>query len=156
MTKGQQLRAYVEESNRIEGILRGATADEITAHAAFLALERVRVADLVGFVETVAGAEPRFREGRNVRVGNHFPPPGGEGIRKGLLALLQTPTLGPGGPWSTHVAYERLHPFMDGNGRSGRVLWAWQRLKEDRDPFALGFLHSAYYEALEARGTGWQ
>lgn len=144
------LHDFVAESNRIEGITRPPTDEEIAAHAAFVSLQRIRVADLVGFVETVAGAQPRFREGMNVRVGNHLPEPGGEGIRKGLLRILQSPSISPGGPWITHVAYERLHPFMDGNGRSGRALWAWMRLREDRDPFVLGFLHSAYYEALDS------
>lgn len=28
-----------------------------------------------------------------------------------------------------HVAYEGVHPFADGNGRSGRILYNWQRIK---------------------------
>jgi hypothetical protein len=140
------LKAFVIESNRIENIHRPPTEEEIAAHAVFVTLQRIRVADLVGFVETVAEAPPRFREGMNVRVGRHFPPPGGEGVHKELLGILGSP--GPT-PWETHVAYEKLHPFMDGNGRSGRALWAWMRLREGRTPFALGFLHSSYYEALE-------
>ncbi len=28
-----------------------------------------------------------------------------------------------------HIAFENIHPFEDGNGRTGRILWQVQRLK---------------------------
>jgi len=28
-----------------------------------------------------------------------------------------------------HCAYEDIHPFIDGNGRSGRIFMQWQRMK---------------------------
>jgi len=28
-----------------------------------------------------------------------------------------------------HILYERIHPFVDGNGRTGRMFMNWQRLK---------------------------
>lgn len=28
-----------------------------------------------------------------------------------------------------HVAYENIHPFVDGNGRTGRMFMNWQRIK---------------------------
>ncbi len=28
-----------------------------------------------------------------------------------------------------HLSYERIHPFIDGNGRTGRIFMNWQRVK---------------------------
>lgn len=53
-------------------------------------------------------------------------------------------------PWKMHVAFEKLHPFMDGNGRTGRALWAWHMKQLGLDPFALSFLHRFYYQTLAA------
>lgn len=29
-----------------------------------------------------------------------------------------------------HIAYEKIHPFVDGNGRTGRIFMNWHRLKK--------------------------
>jgi hypothetical protein len=149
------LVAFVRESNAIEGIHRDPLHREIKAHEAFLALDEIRVEHLETFVSDVAGASLRTLPGMNVRVGPHLPPSGGPKIEAELTELLTVLANTVGGhsqitPWEVHVEYETLHPFTDGNGRSGRVLWAWQMSKEGRDPFALGFLRAAYYQALEA------
>lgn len=144
------LHDFVAESNRIEGIHRVSDGD-IEAHEQLLELPEIRVPEMECFVREVAGRPLRERVGMNVRVGDHRPPPGGPAIRGHLSDILVTANESDEeSPWEIHVRYEKLHPFMDGNGRSGRALWAWMRLREDRDPFALGFLHSAYYEALDS------
>ena len=32
-----------------------------------------------------------------------------------------------------HIRYEHIHPFVDGNGRTGRLFMNWQRLKAGLD-----------------------
>ena len=120
------LRDFVRESNQIENIKDTIGAD-IQAHQHLLDLPRIRVPDLAMFVRTVTRDHVlRDKVGLDVRVGNHFPPPGGSEIRTHLHALLFT--LDARSPFETHLQYEALHPFTDGNGRSGRALWLWQMM----------------------------
>lgn len=135
---------FVRESNRIEGILREPSDAEITAHRDFLMnRDPVTVERLQAFVAVVApGHVLREQRGLNVRVGNHIAPSGGPFIRTELEFLLMKTDVND--PWHTHVAYETLHPFTDGNGRSGRMLWLWMM-----NTAPLGFLHHFYYQTLE-------
>lgn len=143
------LQAFVEESNRIEGIL-ALRPVEVKAHEVLLARDEIVLDDVVAFVSVVAGARLRERAGMNVRVGNHVPPPGGPEIGRSLTSLLRRLFRLELTPYEGHVAYEQLHPFMDGNGRSGRAIWAWHMMTSGQDPFALPFLHRWYYQALDA------
>jgi hypothetical protein len=145
---------FVTESNRIEGINRKPLKTELSAHAGLLALDELSVGQLEDFVRVVAGRPLRRWPGYDVRVGNHIPPPGGPHIEEALVALLGRANAGAD-PFRVHVEYETLHPFMDGNGRSGRAVWLWQMLRQFRAPHALrmGFLHLFYYQTLSARSA---
>ena len=138
------MKEFVLESNRIEGIHR-ATEVEVAAHEKFLALDYVTVDDLIKFV-SVCQPDAKLRNvpGLDVWVGNHLPPCGGEGVQYALEVLLYSMTT----PYTTHLSYEHLHPFTDCNGRSGRVLWAWQMNKIHGKVPDIGFLHTFYYQTL--------
>ena len=123
------LRDFVRESNRIENIKDTIGAD-IQAHERLLGLEKIRVPDLEAFVRTITRDHVlRDKVGLDVQVGSHIPPAGGSDIRTNLQALLFT--LNARSPFENHLQYEALHPFTDGNGRSGRALWLWQMMHSD-------------------------
>ena len=115
---------FIRESNRIEGILRDPTQDEIAAHERLMKRRQLSVATVGDFQAAIAPRMPlRSEEGMNVRVGSHTAPEGGVQIVQRLQRLLTQVNQGRGVPWSVHVAFEKLHPYMDGNGRTGRAIW---------------------------------
>ncbi len=141
MTKVPFVRiiAHVRESNAIEGIHRAPNTAELDATEAFLALPRLTITDLRVLVSTYQpDAVLRDREDLNVRVGQYIAPRGGPEVVAELEAILREvhafhdPSRCA---YLIHQRYETLHPFTDGNGRSGRAIWLWQT-RETR----LGFL----------------
>lgn len=146
------LNDFVRESNKIEAILREPTPEEVGATSDFLQLAEIKVFDLVSLVGVLQpGAVLRDSVGLNVYVGNHVPPSGGPHIRDHLRSHLGLVNKNMMTPYELHVVYEMLHPFTDGNGRSGRTLWAWQMLHFNILPgIELGFLHAFYYQTLSA------
>jgi hypothetical protein len=143
---------FLEESNQIEGILEYPTWPEIQAAEEFLGLRNVSFAALLRLQAAIApGRSIRDKPGMNVRVGPHVPPSGGPLIATYLRAILDG--IDAEEPWRTHVHFEWLHPFMDGNGRTGRLLWAWHMRTQGVDPFGLPFLHRFYYQTLTYTGA---
>ena len=137
---------FVRESNMIERIAP-TTAKHFSAHRKFLN-SPISIEALVEFVSYVQpDAELRDRVTvPGVRVGEHIAPPSGPDIRGNLESILVIED-----PWEQHCAYEVLHPFTDGNGRSGRALWLLRFYNHPSlDPYAIerGFLHSFYYHTL--------
>ncbi len=133
---------FITESNRIEGIYREPYSEEISEFNRFMNLEKIDIKELINFVRVYQpNAVLRDRHGLDVYIGNHKPIKGSPLVRTKLEKLLVHIKLSD--PYKFHQDYENLHPFTDGNGRSGRMLWAWKV----RD-ISLGFLHSWYYQSL--------
>ena len=141
---------FIRESNRIEGVLREPAIIELEEFERFMALTTVGAGDMNLFVSVYEpGSRLRSDLGLNVRVGGHIAPPGGPDIvlqLENILAKVNKQPPAFADPFEIHLRYETLHPFTDCNGRSGRMLWAWQV----RD-LSLGFLHRFYYQTLEAQ-----
>lgn len=143
------LEKFIAESNRIEGIIRRPKLREISAHMTFFDLPALTVADVSQLVHAICQAPLRLHPHMNVYIGEHTPPRGGPGLVAALDELLDQIHANKLTPHAAHVAYETLHPYMDGNGRSGRAIWAWHMQRAGHDPFARGFLHEFYYQTLQ-------
>lgn len=142
-------KQMVAESNRIEGIERDPTEAELEEFDRFMQLRTVRISDLERFVNVYApGNRLRERVGQDVRVGSYHPPRGGPDIVPALDQLLTDIYDNKTTAWEAHLRYESLHPFTDGNGRSGRMLWYW--MMQFNRLYPLGFLHAFYYQTLSS------
>ncbi len=65
------------------------------------------------------------KENENVRVGNYIAPEGKD-VPHLLEKLLKRKIRTYLDIADFHIDFERIHPFIDGNGRTGRVIMNWQ------------------------------
>lgn len=150
MADRSKLIRFIFESNRIEGIYRDPTLEEREQSQILLEKNDLILADVISIQAVYAPNKPlRDQIGMDVQVGNYIAPRGGPAVRDRLLTLLGHIHDLDYSPWKCHLSFERLHPFMDGNGRTGRILWAWQMIAQDQAPFVRSFLHTFYYQTLE-------
>jgi hypothetical protein len=143
---------FAKESNKIEGIT-DLKRQHIHANAIeqLLSLDRVLcTADVDEFVYAIQpNAEFRLFPGMDVRVGHHMPIRGGKTVQSIMCMVLSAISRNDNSAHQNHIAYESLHPYTDGNGRSGRALWLWQMHKYEGYKGELLFLHKWYYQTLQ-------
>lgn len=137
------LTDFMQESLHIEGILRPPFEHEMAGLEAFRRMIRPpTVMELTALCKTFqANAQLRDKLGLDVVVGNHFPPRGGQGIADNLKRLLDNSR--DYTAFRLYCAFEALHPFTDGNGRTGRALWLWRMGGHPQS-----FLKSFHYQTL--------
>lgn len=149
--RSQYFEDFQKESNLIEGITR-VTKEQVQALMDFVELDEINDEDILTLAlrlqpKRMKKPKLRYKSGMDVRVGRYYPPPGGPEIKMNLHTLLKSAHKTPS--FKLHLDYESLHPLTDGNGRTGRALWLWQRIRELDQLPSLKFLHAWYYQSLD-------
>jgi hypothetical protein len=160
----QWLTDYTVASNFIEGIDRDPVAlerevnalDELIGTPSLGSVEMLR---FLSVVEPTARIRAGAKDG--VAVGSHVAPAGGPHMYREVADLLIDISRSDTNPVFTYAAWQHLHPLTDGNGRTGRALYAWQNInRRNRIPLP-SFVHDYHYEVLSSLdravvGKGWR
>lgn len=140
-----RLMEFAKESNRIEGITNADDNERMFEKLeAFLKFKELTAVRVCGFNEW---GVLRRHTGMNARIGERSCLPGGDSLKHHFALIIHT--LSERSPFVNHVDFEKLHPFTDGNGRTGRAIWLWQMVNQHDYDLSLGFLHKWYYQSLD-------
>ncbi len=151
------LEQHIRESNAIEGLpneglylsnsLLAARLVVIAAHEGQVLHPRVLHAVVMEGLALPGDHMPGEYRRCRVRVGAFEPPPP-DAIGLPLNAWWDD-MLGVAA-WDSHAEFERIHPFPDGNGRVGRlVYWNEQLVRDEAPELIHAAERHAYYARLE-------
>lgn len=143
-----RIREFAEESNRIEGIDdQDSDFDAENRLKMFLKHDKLTIENVCKF--NTAG-KLRDKLGMDVRIGDYLPPAGGPDVKERLKSFLNlVSSTNVLSPLQRYIAFEQDHPFMDGNGRTGRAIWLWIMVNQNSYDISLGFLRKLHYQIFE-------
>ena len=152
LEEGRELAAVAERSKRevlnyFAGLrfMEKHAAKTPLAHDDILTLHKIIAGDVMD-----QGTAGRYRT-IQVRVGRYLPPPPEmvSGLMRELLEWWNTKS----GQWSAvltsaivHYQFEAIHPFADGNGRTGRALALWELYRRGFDTHHIFSVDEIYWE----------
>lgn len=136
-------REFLKESNAIEGVYDDKSLeDAITAWEFLIRHSVMTLKNIKRTHEILMRRQPlrpseigQFRR-INVYVNDHkmLPPQLVESMTL-MEFCLPTMRVSPKPDWKAlHVKYESIHPFVDGNGRTGRMFMNWTRVRRCKLP----------------------
>jgi len=152
------IREYFRESNAIENVY-----DESAIDATMDAWDDIKNEESLthnviktGHSHILADRQPDIAgEYRDIQVyvGDTTPPPPVV-VESEMDKLLSWSPDDPLEAIEWHIAFERIHPFADGNGRIGRLLYLWHCWRVDSDPIMWRAEdRSGYYDLFQSDVT---
>lgn len=146
--QARKLRKFIMESNKIEKVTD--VLEIKYSIKAFKKIKKITVASILQVHKTIlTNLDPeiagKFRD-QVVYVGGRTCPK--EDLEERLDILCSFPPETSLGLLEWHIKFEKIHPFLDGNGRAGRLIYYWQCIKIGIPPLTFSKNNLEWYYGL--------